>query len=253
MIPDLLSRLNELSAASPEVFALVALAGLIMGVAPSSLPLFSVVVGYVAGQSAAETLAVDTGPRWTGLWLSAGFVLGMATVDAGIGAVFGFAGYVVVQILAEYLALTNLLLAGLLIFLGLALLRKVRLVLPVLRPVARRTDSFGAAYALGIPFGLSSCPACTPMILPILGAAAATGTPWLGAVLLFTFGLARGVPLLIAGAATGMTARMGRITGWVPIIERVGGVLLLVAAGYFMYQSAAYAGLVPPFQFFVGR
>ena len=121
--------------------------------------------------------------------LSTGFVLGMATVDAAVGALFGFLGYAVIRFLTSYLVLTNLFLAALLVVFALVLFRRIRIRLPVLTPALRRADSFPAAYALGIPFGLSACPACTPMILPILGAAAATGEPWLGAVLLFVFGL----------------------------------------------------------------
>lgn len=241
---DLAAGLNGISATSPLAFALVALAGLVMGVAPSSLPLFSVIAGYVGGQ---ETERVPHG-RLRALRLSAGFVLGMATVDAAIGVLFGLLGYAVIQALASYLAVTNLILAALLVILGLALLRKIHIVIPVLHPSPRKVDTFGSAYALGVPFGLSACPACTPMILPILGAAAASGTPWLGGVLLFLFGLARGVPLLLVGSAAAAIKHLRGFTLWVPKIERASGVLLLLAAVYFLYQSAAAAGLVPPTQ-----
>ena len=244
---DLTAWLDQISAMSPLAFGVVALAGLVMGVAPSSLPLFSVVAGYVAGQTGERELKRQTKAK--GLLLSAGFVLGMATVDAAIGALFGVLGYAVIRTLAGYLVLTNLLLAALLTVLGLALLRKIYIGAPVLKPAFRQVDTFKGAYALGIPFGLSACPACTPMVLPILGAAAATGTPWWGAVLLFVFGLARGVPLLFVGAATGMITRVRRFAFWVPKIERAGGVLLLVAALYFLYQSAVTAGLAPPLQY----
>ncbi len=247
-MPDLATWLEQISATSPLAFAVVAFAGLTMGVAPISLPLFSIVLGYVAGQSDEQD---ETG-RSKGLLLSAGFVLGMATVDAAIGALFGFLGYVVIRTLAEYLVLTNLFLAALLVIFGLALLRKIRIAVPVLRPALRRTDSFAGAYALGVPFGLSACPACMPMMLPILAAAAATGEPWLGAALLFTFGLARGVPLLVAGTAAGMIKHLRRFATWVPAVERAGGIMLLFAALFFLYQSAAYMGLVTPFQFLFG-
>lgn len=222
--------------------ASIALAGLLVGFAPSSLPLYSVVAGYVGGHATR---------RSRGLLLSAGFVLGMATVDAAVGGLFGFLGFAVIRTLASYLAITNLLLAALLAIMGLALLRKIHIMAPVLRPGVRRVDSFGAAYALGVPFGLSACPACTPMMLPILAAAAATGTPWLGGALLFVFGLSRGVPLLVVGVATDTAKRVPRFTMWVPTIERAGGMLLFVAALYFLYQSAVATGLVPPFQFLV--
>lgn len=232
--------LNQASGVSAPVLAAVALAGLLVGVAPSSLPLYSVVGGYVGGQA---------GGRAKGLLLSAGFVLGQATIDAAIGILVGFLGMAVIIALARHLALTNLFLAAILVVLGLALLRKIHIVVPVLRPEARRVDTFGAAYALGLPFGLTTCPACTPMVLPVPGAAAATGSPWLGGLLLFVFALARGTPLLLVGAATQAVKRVPRFALWVPTIERAGGILLLVAALYFLYQSAVYSGLAPPLQF----
>ncbi len=74
---DLAMLFDQISAMSPLAFAMVALAGLAMGVAPSSLPLFSIVVGYVAGQAGDDELR----GRTRGLYLSSGFVLGMATLE----------------------------------------------------------------------------------------------------------------------------------------------------------------------------
>jgi cytochrome c-type biogenesis protein len=247
-MPDLALVFNEISAVSPLAFALVALVGLVMGVAPNSLPMYSIVIGYVVGGRGNDA-AVERG---RGFFLAFGFVLGMATVDAAIGALFGLIGDVLIRALASYLVLTNLFLAVFLVIFGLALLRKIRIGLPVLRPGLKRANSFPAAYLLGIPFGLSTCPSCTPMILPILGAAAATGGPWLGAALLFVFGLARGAPLVLAGAAAGMVDHVQWAATWVPIVERTGGVLMLVASLYFVYESAAYAGLVTPFRYLFG-
>lgn len=78
--------LQQISLTSPLGFALVALAGLIMGVAPSSLPLASVIAGYVGRQAHEQ----EVGGVRKGLMLSAGFILGLATVDAAIGILFGF-------------------------------------------------------------------------------------------------------------------------------------------------------------------
>jgi cytochrome c-type biogenesis protein len=236
----LTSWLNQTSGMSAFVVGAVVLAGLLVGVAPSSLPFYGVVAGYVAGSASR---------RAKGLLLSVGFILGQATVDAGLGILFGTLGVVVIITMARYLALTYLLLAAILLVLALALLRKIRIVVPVLRPRARRVKSVAAAYALGIPFGLSTCPACTPMVLPVLGAAAATGSPWFGGLLMFLFGLARGLPLLVIGGGAQEMNRMPRLTPWVPTIERVGGALLLLAALFALYQSAVFAGLAPPIPF----
>lgn len=240
---DLLTQLNDLPAGSPLFFGIVLLAGLIMGVAPSSLPLISVVVGSVAGGG--KPAGAETGGR-RGLVFATGFVLGIATIDALIGALFGFLGYALIRALAGSQALTNLGIGLLLVGMGLALLRVIHV--PWLRFDARprAVTSFAGAYALGLPFGLSTCPACTPMILPVLGAAAATGEPLLGAALMFAFGLARGLPLMLAGVAVGAVSHLRTVTLWIPRVERAGGILVLLAAAFFLHQSAAYAGLVPP-------
>lgn len=242
---ELLSQLNDMPAASAAFFGLVAVAGLLMGVAPSSQPLLSVVVGSVAGGGEPAPAGAESGGR-RGLLFATGFVLGIATIAALIGALFGFLGESLIRAMAGSLALTNLGVAALLGVMGLALLRLIHV--PWLRVDARprAARSFAGAYALGLPFGLSTCPACTPMILPVLGAAAAIGERLLGAALMFTFGLARGLPLVLAGAATGAVAHLRALTPWVPRIERIGGVLLLIAAAFFLYQAAAYAGLAPP-------
>lgn len=242
---DLLAQFHELPAVSLAAFALVAAAGLLMGFAPSSLPLVSVVVGSVAGRGAAKT---EPATR-QGLLFAGGFVLGIATVDAAIGGLFGFLGDALIRALAGSLVITNLVLAGLLVVMGLALLRVIHVPWLRLQARPREVTSFGGAYALGIPFGLSTCPACTPMVLPVLGAAAASGEAWVGAALLFTFGVARGVPLLVAGAVTDAAMHLRRVTAWVPRIERASGVLLLLAALYFLYQSVAATGMVPPLEF----
>ena len=245
MSPD--AVLDQIAQASPLAFVLVAAAGLMIGIAPSSLPLMSVGVGCTAGPGGRLDGPKTVRPQWrTAMMISVGFVLGMATVDAAIGGLFGLVGHTLIAIVAVYRALINILIAAVLVVLGLALLRAIRISLPVLRPEWRPAASFGGAYVLGIPFALSTCPMCTPMVLPIMAAAAATGTPWLGAALLFTFGLARGVPLILVGTFTDITRTFRDAGLWIPRIERVGGGLLLLAAAWFLYQGGVYAGLAPP-------
>ena len=234
--------LQDISTLTPYAVALVALAGLVVGVAPSSFPLLSVAAGLAAGQGAAS----PNRRRIQGLRLSAGFALGIATVDAALGALFGLMGLAVLPVLVSFLAVAYVLLALVLGVIGLALLRIVHIAIPALTPSARSTESFFGTFLLGLPFGLSTCPACTPLLLPVVAAAAFTADPAMGAALLFTFGLARGVPIVVAGTAAGTLAhlrRSGPLTRWV---ERLGGALLFAAAGYFLYQAAVYAEWLAP-------
>lgn len=236
---ELAAQLEHLSAASWTAVLMVAAAGLLMGVAPSALPMYSVVVGSVAARTGGSPKALR------GLRFALGFALGLASADALVGALFGFFGQNAIAALAGQLVLMNLTIGLLLAAIGLALLRLVRVPWPRLAAKTRELTSFGGAYGLGIPFGFSTCPACTPMTLLILGAAAATGSLWLGAALMFVFGIARGTPLVVAAVAPDLVKLVPRVAPLIPRIEFAGGVLVLIAASYFLYLSAFYAGLAP--------
>lgn len=219
----------------------MALVGLLVGVAPGSYPLLATAAGLVAGQK-----EPGGARRFRGLYLATGFVLGVAAVDAVFGALFGAFGFLVLRVLSPLMAYVYLGLAALLVVLGLVLLRVIRINLRLLYATPRPVGGFGAAFLLGIPFGLTTCPACTPLILPVLMGAATTGDVAMGALLLFVFGLARGVPILVVGAAAGVLMRMQRLMFLVPRIERIGGILLLLAAAAFAYQGGVYAKFWPP-------
>ncbi len=227
---------------TPLAVGLVALAGLVVGIAPSSFPLLSVAAGLAAGRGTAAPLA----PRIEGLWLASGFALGIAIVDAVLGALFGLAGFAVLRVLNQFMAAAYGLLGIILAVAGLALLRIIHITIPVLAPSPKPTRGFVGSFLLGLPFGLSTCPACTPLLLPVVAAAATTADPVMGAVLMFTFGLARGIPIVAAGTAAGLFAHLRRTHAFVRWVERTGGVLMLGAALYFLYQAAVYAGWLPP-------
>jgi cytochrome c-type biogenesis protein len=222
--------------------ALVALAGLVVGIAPSSFPLLSVAAGLAAGRGDTDSAK----RRGEGFWLSAGFALGIATMDAVLGALFGLACFAVLRVLASFLAVAYGLLGVIWAVTGLALLRVIHIVIPVLAPRPKANRSFVGSYLLGLPFGLSTCPACTPLLLPVVVAAASTADPIMGAALMFTFGLAQGIPLVAAGTAAGILAHLRRTREFIRWAQRAGGVLMLAAALYFLYQAAIYAGWLLP-------
>jgi cytochrome c-type biogenesis protein len=233
------SLLSNIGTLTPLGIAGVALAGLLVGIAPSSFPLIAITSGF-----GAASVADGGGRRHRGLWLALAFVLGIVTVDTALGALFGLAGFGIMRVIAPMLAPAYAVLAALLAFIGLALLRAIRVRVPALTPSPRVPSTFIGAYLLGLPFGLSSCPACTPILLPVLGAAAFSADPVLGAVLMFSFGVGRGVPVVIAGEVAGTLKRL--LKSWILVewVERIGGVLFLVAAAYFAYRAVFYAGWI---------
>jgi len=239
---ELRQLLETITEVTPYAIALVAFAGLIVGIAPSSFPLLSIAAGLSTGQGATDKSL----RRVHGLWLSTGFALGIATVDAVLGALFGLLGLAVLRVLVSFLGVAYALLAIILTIIGLALLRIIHIVIPMLSPSANSTNTFLGSYLLGLPFGLSACPACTPLMLPVVGAAALTADPFMGAILMLTFGLARGVPIVLAGTVAGSLAHLRHSGTFTRLVERLGGVLMLAAAAYFFYQAVIYAGWLTP-------
>jgi cytochrome c-type biogenesis protein len=233
---------EQITTLTPFAVAVVALAGLILGVAPSSFPLLLVAAGMAAGQGAADPAQ----QRIQGLWLSTGFALGIVTMDTLLGALFGLMGLAVLRVLVSHLGIAYTLIAVILSVIGLALLRVIHIVIPTLAPTTKPDRSFLGSYLLGLPFGLSTCPACTPLLLPVVAAAAFTADPWMGAVLMFTFGLARGVPIVLAGTMAGTLAHLRRSHGFILWAERIGGAAMLGAATYFFYQAAVFIGWLAP-------
>lgn len=241
---ELEGLLSEVSGLTPTSLLVVLLTGIIVGVSPSSFPLLSVATGFVAGKGTDERSSI----RRQGFILSFGFVCGIALVDAVLGAFFGSVGFVVLRVLNQYMSYAYTLITLLLVFLGLVLLRIIRVRIRLLQPSKRAATNFFSAFLLGIPFGLSTCPACTPLLLPVLAVAASSGDPLLAGVLLFTFGFARGIPILIVGTIADAVTQTKYFYSWVAGVERLGGILLLLAAPYFAYQAVVYAGWAPPIQ-----
>lgn len=239
---DIVSAVGAIGSVTLTAVAIMVLAGLVVGIAPGSYPLAAVAVGFAATNGAQGEKA----KRSTAFRLSLGYVLGIATVDAVLGALFGLVGFMVLGALVAVMVYAYFGLSALLVMAGLALLRAIHLRFRLLSASPRSAKTFGEAYSLGLAFGLTTCPACTPLILPVLIGASTTGDMLMGGTLLLAFGLGRGVPILIAGTVASQLARWTELMHVAAWFEKVVGLLLLLAAAWFAYQGAVYAGWVAP-------
>lgn len=216
------------AAASAAAFLLAFALGVIVAFAPSSLAMTPAVIGYVTGSHTRSTVGA--------LRVSGAFVLGVLLVDAAIGAAAALGGRAAIIALEERLALWFALMVVALAALALVNLRVWRPRLPSFVPGVNTGTAGGArgAFLAGVPFGLLACPSCTPLLLPVLFGAVATGNPLYGAGLVAVFGLGRGLPLVAFGTATGAAHAARPLSRWVPRIEKAVGVLLLLGAAYFL-------------------
>lgn len=209
--------------------------GLVAGFAPSTYAMAPALVGYVARSH-------DASPS-RGARLSLAFVAGIVTVDVVIGALLGISGTAVLRFLGGrlplwYLVATTVL--GLLALINLRLLRLPRL--PNLVPSGTRGGGTGGAFILGVPFGFLTCPACTPLLLPVALAAVTAGNPVYGAALMGSFAVGRGLPLIAIGTSMTKIDALRHLDHFVPWVEKVVGLLLLLGAAYFLRQFISVGG-----------
>ncbi len=218
-------------------------AGVASFLAPCVVPLVPAYLGMVVGESAEHRDIARAVPA------TALFIVGFGLVFAGLGVAAGWLGSslddvqdVIQRAGGVLVALFGLVLLGVI---GGPLLHERRLVqrLPVtgpLRPVV-----------IGVAFGAAWTPCVGPLLGAALVAAADTGDPLRGAVLLGAYAAGIGVPFLLVSlglvAAPGAGRRLARIGARV---ERVAGAVLVVlgvllATGLYRHLASYLARFTP--------
>jgi len=173
-------------------------------------------------------------------WFGLMFIVGMVVAHALLGLLAGFGGQWVQTLLGRY---WGLVLGPWLIALGLLWTGWLKLPLPALGFKATRANTAWGAFALGVPFSVAVCPACTPALVVLLGASAAGGSPALGMAMLASFAVGRAIPLALAASAVGWTEQLKPLTRFRRPFELTGSILLMLTGlyllnGYFVWVPA---------------
>lgn len=167
------------------------------------------------------------------------FILGMIVMQAALGLIAGLGGQWAGRIIGRQ---WGLVLGPLLIVLGLMWPGWLRLPLPSITLRGKRVQSGLGAFALGAPFAVAVCPACTPALIILLGVAAGIGSPLFGVTLLAAFALGRAVPILLGAWAVGWLENLSGLKKYQKLFEVAGGVLLILSG---LYLLNAYFFFVP--------
>ncbi|WP_024302662.1 cytochrome c biogenesis CcdA family protein [Pseudogulbenkiania sp. MAI-1] len=167
------------------------------------------------------------------------FLAGMIGAHTLLGLLAGFGGQWVQTLVGRY---WGLVLGPWLIGLGLLWTGWIKLSLPAFGFKAVRAKTAWGAFALGVPFSVAVCPACTPALVVLLGASAAGGSPVLGMAMLASFAVGRAIPLALAASAVGWVEQLKPLGRFRRAFELAGGVLLMFTG---LYLLNAYFVLVP--------
>jgi len=227
--PDLAETLRQ-----RPLFALPVLfgAGLLTSLTPCVYPMIPITAGLLGGAGAAGRTRVER-VRMTLL-----YVLGLAAVYATLGLVAGLTGALFGSISANKWAL--LVMANVLLVSGLALLDvfSVRASSGVLAWASRfAADSPWGAFMMGATSGLVAAPCGAPAFAAVLTFVGATGSAALGFAYLLAFSLGMTAILVIVGLSAGALAALPKSGAWLLWTKRVGGVLLLGMAQYYIFKA----------------
>lgn len=230
--PYLAWGLGLIEGGSPAAALLAIPAGVALGLTPMSYPMVPAVVGYAAGGEK------TTAARRAALSLS--FSAGVITVYALLGVAFATLGLALMTLLNRSIWLWFALLAPFLWIMGLRLVGVLRFDMPfsgIRTPSGSREGGIHGAYLLGLPFGLAGCPSCALILPSMLTAVAASGSPYVGVLVLVGLGVGQGIVLVAAGTMIGGIIRLDRLSPYRVIVEKALGAVLLVCAAYFTWRA----------------
>lgn len=200
------------------------LAGIVASaVCPCTLPV-GLGMASVAGASQAES-------RHSGWQIAAAFFAGIVVNLTVLGALAGRLGALATESFGRTWAL------------GMAGLSLVAAVLAFWGPRLKtsqldgwRRPGLAGAFGYGFIFSLGTSVA--PLLL-LLTVSTAQGSALQGLFLAFTFGLGRGLPFLLAGAAGSAITGFTRLGAWRRTIQVISGCALLLVGGYYLNTFVA--------------
>ena len=222
---------SYLQAGSPLAYAIAFLGGILVSFTPCVYPVLPVTVGYIGSRAG--------GSRRRAFLLSAAYAAGMALTYAALGMAAGLSGSVFGEATAH--PLSFLVLGNVCILFALSMFDVFHFPPPALFGGTGRhrekERGAGGAFVVGLLSGLVVGPCTAPVLGGLLLYVGASGHPFFGATLLFTFALGMGIPVVALGTFAGLLANLPKAGGWTVKVQRAFGVLLLLAGEYLLLEA----------------
>ena len=228
---DLAQRLSE----SPiSALPFLYLAGVLTSLTPCIYPMIPITAAIVGGANADGTRP----PMARTLLLTLSYVVGLATVYAGLGVLAGLTGTMFGTVSTNpwlYFAMANLLLLS-----ALAMLDVIPIRLPAAlagrAATAGTGGRMGGAFVMGAMSGLVAAPCGAPVMAAVLTWVTRTGSGVLGFIYLlaFTFGMC--TLLVVVGLSSGAVARLPRAGAWMVQVKRFFALVMLGVAEYYLIE-----------------
>jgi cytochrome c-type biogenesis protein len=201
--------------------------GLLASISPCILAMLPVNLSYIG------TLNVTS--RRAAVWNATGFVLGVVTILSMFGLFASVAG----AIMVEWRGYINLAVGVIIIWMGLSIGGVVHLPLPLPRsPIS--LPPFAGTYGVGLTFALVSSPCASPVLLAVLAAAGATGSPIWSVVTMVAYALGYTAVIFAASLCAGLIKLIRQILVNSEVIVRAGGLALVLMGGYYVVSGVLW-------------
>jgi thiol:disulfide interchange protein DsbD len=228
---DLAQRLSE----SPiSALPFLYLAGVLTSLTPCIYPMIPITAAIVGGANADGTRP----PMARTLLLTLSYVVGLATVYAGLGVLAGLTGTMFGTVSTNpwlYFAMANLLLLS-----ALAMLDVIPIRLPAAlagrAATAGTGGRIGGAFVMGAMSGLVAAPCGAPVMAAVLTWVTRTGSGVLGFLYLLAFSFGMCTLLVIVGLSSGAIARLPRAGAWMVQVKRFFALVMLGVAEYYLIE-----------------
>jgi thiol:disulfide interchange protein DsbD len=210
---------------NPLEFLLAFGAGVLVSFSPCVYPLLPITIGYIGASSQKD--------KFHAFLLSLLFVLGMAITYCILGVFASLTGKIFGQISshpASYFIIGNICILS-----GLSMLGVFEMHLPnfFLNKMKARKSKI-SVFLLGMTSGLIVGPCTAPVFGAILVYVATKQNLLYSVFLLFSFAYGMGALLILAGTFSGLLANMPKSGKWLQTVDKLGGVLLILAGEYFL-------------------
>lgn len=217
---------NAINDAGIYSLLLVFLGGVVTSLSPCILSMLPVMVGYIGGYAQPS--------KGRGLVMSSMFVLGLGVTFAILGVLAASLGKIFGQIGTGWFYI----LGFVALLMGLQLTGVVNLKFPGLTKMPIQMGGLAGAFLAGLFFGLVASPCATPVLALLITYVASKQALGFGALLLFTYGLGHGVPLIVAGTFTAVLKSLPTFQRWSKYVNYASGILLLLMGFYLLARGS---------------
>lgn len=214
-----------ISGGSPLEILLAFGAGILVSFSPCVYPLLPITIGYIGASSQKD--------KFHAFLLSLIYVLGMSITYCILGVFASLTGKIFGQISSS--PISFFIIGNICILFGLSMLGvfEVHIPAPLLNKIKSPKSKF-SVFLLGLISGLIVGPCTAPVLGTILVFVATKQNLFYGVALLFSFAYGMGALLILAGTFSGILVNMPKSGRWMYTIEKIGGILLILAGEYFL-------------------